>query len=321
MSKTLRIIFMGSPDWALPALEALHQSSHRLLAVITQPDKAAGRGQKKTPCAVAERARELNLNLLQPNKIKDPDFLQSLQDFKADLIVVVAYGRILSKEILDLPTHGCWNLHFSLLPRYRGAAPVQWAIAKGETKTGVSLIKLVEELDAGPVLKQVAEQIHEDDSTKSLGMRLTQIGASLLKKALKELIDGNLMKTEQDHNDASLAPILKKEDGRIDWNISAKEINARMRAFNPWPGTYAIVDAPGSHVDKERLKIYIAQVIDLEANVSAGTIISKKAGEGLVVKCGKGAVKLLEVQLAGKKRMSAEDFTRGVALPEKARLL
>lgn len=320
MKESLRIVFMGSPSAALPTLEALLRSSHEVVAVVTQPDKAAGRGQKMHACPVASLARKKSLNLLQPMKLKDPPFAEALRALQPDLAIVVAYGKILPRAVLEAPQHGCWNLHFSLLPKYRGAAPVQWALIRGEDTTGVSVMRLVERLDAGPILAQRAEPILIEDSSATLEARLAHIGSQLVIETLDTLIAGTLKEEAQEEAQASLAPLLRKEEGHIDWNQTAEEIINRIRGLNPWPVAYSDLPPPGARVDKVRLKLYSAQALDETPKAKAGTILTANASEGLTIACRKGVVKITELQAPGKRRMTSEDFLRGHQVNEGTQL-
>ncbi len=303
----MNIVFMGSPELALPCLEVLYRSEHKIVGVVTQPDRPAGRGRKLTPCAVAAQAREWDLPLYQPLSLKDPPFAATLQALEVDLAVIVAYGRILSREVLETPRHGCWNLHFSKLPQYRGAAPMQWALINGETETGVSIIRLVKELDAGPILKQQAVAIEADDTVASLGPRLAQLGPELLLQCLTDLDKGTLTETVQDEAQASLAPSLKKEEAELDWTQSGTQLVNRIRGLNPWPVAF-------SYIDKHRLKIYSARAVAGDTTAQPGTVLQANDADGLVIACGDGALAIDEMQLEGKKRMSSQDFLHGTQI-------
>lgn len=333
MSKALRILFMGSPEAALPSLNALVQSEHELIGVVARPDRPAGRGQNLQACAVAARARELELPLFQPDSLITPPFIETMHTLAPDLAIVVAYGKILAKDILKSPRHGCWNVHFSLLPKYRGAAPVQWALINGEDTSGVSIIQLVEELDAGPVLKQAEQKIRSEDTTDSLQASLAIRGSDLLLSTLRDLLAKQLQAVPQNETQVSLAPSLKKSDGHIDWTLSAQEICNRIRGLNPWPGAFTYLPrqveaAPtsrgkpsqGPSVDKVSLKIYSAQAFEGTVSEDSGTIEQADPREGFVVACGSGRLRIEEVQFPGKKRMTAADFLRGHPLQTELRL-
>ncbi len=317
----MRLIFMGSPEAALPTLQALLDSSHQIVAVVTQPDRPAGRGQHQQPCPVAALAGKEGLPLHQPERAKDANFVKTFQGFKADLAIIVAYGQILPRAILEAPKQGCWNVHFSLLPKYRGAAPVASALLNGEAQTGVSLMQLVEKLDAGPVFKQITETIRQNDTTGSLEKRLADQGAKLCLTALAELETHSLIAVEQDDSQATYAPLLQKSDGAIDWSQPATNIARRVRALRPWPGTYTFLPGSGGRVDKVLLKIYSAEAVETEGNDAPGTVIAADSERGIKIACGTGTLRIQELQLAGKKRCSTADFLRGHSLTTGTQLL
>ena len=291
----------------MPSLAALVESRHEILAVITQPDKPAGRGRHIKACPAAAAARSHGLTLYQPRSVKKPDVIEHIRKLAPELIVVVAYGKILPKELLDLPPRGCINLHASLLPKYRGAAPINWAIVNGESETGVSTQLIGEEVDAGDVLLSSATSIGKKETATALHDRLAKMGADLLLQTLEGIENGTIKPTPQDHKAATFAPLIKKTDGHIDWTLSATDIFNRVRGLNPWPGTFTTLD--GKH-----LNIHKAAPDDADHKTSPGTIV--KSEEQLMVACGRGSLYLLEVQLEGKRRMSAVDFLRGHKVSE-----
>jgi methionyl-tRNA formyltransferase len=296
-----RAIFMGTPEFALPSLRALHGLTE-VVAVVAQPDRPSGRGQRTLPPPVARLAEAEGLRLLQPSRLRGPDVLGVLTELRPEVIVVAAYGKILPKSVLDLPAHGCVNVHASLLPRYRGAAPVQWAIARGEKVTGISLMRMEEGLDTGPVYAQESLAIEGEDTGGSLTVKLADLGGSMLARFLPAIFDGTLHATAQDPDQATLAPKLTRADAVLDFRLAATELEARVRAFQPWPGAAAIV--PGG----ERLKVLRATV--LEGTGSAGMVLD--AGSvGLVVACGEGALRLDIVQPEGRRAMTAGEFLAG----------
>ncbi|MBI4196725.1 MAG: methionyl-tRNA formyltransferase [Deltaproteobacteria bacterium] len=299
----MKILFMGSPAIAVPTLKTLYESADEITGVVSQPDRPAGRGQIVHPCAVAQFAREKNLTLLQPEKIKTATFYDELKQLAPDLIVVCAYGRILPKSILDLPPKGCINLHFSLLPEYRGAAPVQWALINGEEETGVTTLFMTEELDAGPILFQEEVPIQPEETTETLGQRLSTIGANLLIRTIEKLKRGECIPIPQDEEEATYAPLLKKEDGKIDFSKKAKTLWHRIRGMTPWPGAYMTLNG-------QRLKIWKASYEEAKTSEPPGTLLSADE-RGIKIICGKGTLVLEEVQLEGKKRMTAVDFLKG----------
>lgn len=307
-----KILFMGSPEWALPSLKALLESGHPVVGVVTQPDRPAGRGQEVTPCAVAAYARASGLPLLQPEKIDDP-FLGEVKKINADLAIVVAYGRILPRSFLQLFPNRCWNVHFSLLPKYRGAAPVQWALLNDEPETGVTTMLIQERLDAGPILMQKKIVISEEDTASTLGTRLANAGGHLLRETLEALENDELAPQPQNEREATLAPSFQKEDGRLDWSRKAKMLWCQVRAMNPWPGAWTLLDG-------KRLKIHHAEALSRKTTEPPGTVISTGAKgnlpKGIEIACGHDVLLVDELQLEGKKKMDASDFLQGYPLAE-----
>ncbi len=298
----MRVVFIGTGEIGVPALEALQKSSEHLLAgVVTQPDKPAGRDQKTTAPAIKEvlAGNEL-LPILQPKRIKDPHSIDEIRALQPDVIVVMAYGQILPRAVLEIPRIACLNLHASLLPRWRGAAPVQAAIAAGDRKTGITLIYMNEGLDTGDMLLQRKIDILPNDTGWTLHDRLAQVAPDCLLEALQLLATGNAPRTPQDNERATYASKLKREDGEIDWNKPAEVIERKIRAFNPWPGAFM-------KIDNRHLKIFSAGIVDLSGK--PGEILRTR--NELIVAAGKGALSAGEVQLEGKRRMSAAEFLRG----------
>jgi len=293
------IIFMGSPAVAVTILEALLQAGHDIRAVVTQPDKPSGRGQKLSPPPVKAFAAARGLEVLQPLKVKTPEFAEALRRYEAQVLVVAAYGRILSQEILDVTPHPL-NVHFSLLPQYRGASCVASAILNDEKETGVTIMRVVEALDAGPILSQERLEIRDEDTTESLEAKLATMGGELLVRTLERL--DTLPGKPQEEAQATYAPLLKKEDGLIDWAQSARRIFNQVRAFQPWPVAH-------TRIDNQRLRIYGAKMS--EAAGPAGAICSL-SDAGIEVACGQGSLLLTEIQPEGKNRMSARDFLNGL---------
>jgi methionyl-tRNA formyltransferase len=299
----MRLIFMGTPESAVPSLRRLIKDGHEIVAVWTQPDRPAGRGKRLHPSPVKEFAVEHNLTIHQPLKIKTPEAKELFGSHPADAAIVVAYGRILPKEFLDAQQHGCINVHFSLLPKYRGAAPVNWAIVEGEKETGVTTMQIVEELDAGPLLLQRATDIGEVETAPELMTRLAEMGADLLSETLT-CIDSIEPKPQPD-KDATFAPILKREDGLIDWSADSYSIARRVRGFQPWPGAFTTFR---SHrlIIREATPEWIEQL-----RFSPGQIIEAR-GDRLLVACGDGtALRLLDLQPEDSRRMTARDFLNG----------
>ena len=306
LSRPLRLVFMGTPEFAVPALQALFESEDTVVGVVCQPDKPAGRRLDLHAPPVKDCARAHAVPIFQPQKIRTPEALEHLQGWRPDLIVVAAYGKILPKTMLDLPACGCINIHASLLPKYRGAAPMQWAIAQGETHSGVTIIQVSEELDAGDILLQQSVALKPDETGGSLHDTLATLGAQALMEAMALFKQGKLVATSQDKDAVTYAPLLKKEDGEIDWTRSAVSIERRIRAFHPWPSSY-------TWLGNKRLKILAARLSAVEASAAPGTIIDQQ-DKALTVATGQGTLTLDRVQLEGKKAMPTAAFLAGHAL-------
>ena len=306
----MKLVFCGTPEFAVPTLEALIAAGHDIALVLTQPDRPVGRRQELQAPAVKVAALQHGLEVLQPTKVKvNPELQQRLETIQPDCIVVVAYGRIIPKWMLELPRFGNINLHGSLLPRYRGAAPVQWAIANGETETGVSTMWLDEGLDTGDVLLEERISIGSDTTSPQLFPQLSLIGAALMVETLKQLELGTAVRKPQNHSMATLAPILTREDGRVDFTaLTAKEIYDRWRGFNPWPGAYA------SFHDK-RFLIHSMRITENVEGVPCGAL--DWSDGRLVVGASEGtALELMEVQLEGKQKLTGMDFIKGFQVKE-----
>lgn len=302
----MRIVFMGTPDSAVPSLQRLLSDGHDVVAVWTQPDKPAGRGDKMHAPAVKSFALAHGLKIEQPQKIRTQESKALFASYQADLAVVVAYGRILPTEYLSAPRLGCINVHFSLLPHYRGAAPVNWAIVNGEEKTGVTTMFVKEELDSGPILLQREAQIGPTETAPELMQRLAEMGAELLGETLKRLDE--LKPVSQDDSKATFAPLLTKANGIIDWTGNAYAIERRVRGFQPWPNAF-------THWNSQRLILWKATPDDnTQHSARPGEVIAAH-GDDLIVSCGeRTALRLLELQLEGKRRMVARDFLNGTHL-------
>ncbi len=299
----MRVVFMGSPDFAVPALQAL-LDRHEVALVLTQPDKPAGRGKKLVPPAVKVAAEAAGLPVAQPRSARTPEVAALLRETNAELAVVVAYGKILPREVLEAFPRGCINIHASLLPRYRGAAPIQWAVINGERETGVCIMQLDEGMDTGPVLLERRTPIGEDETAGELFERLAPMGAEALLEALDGLAAGTLEPRPQDHDAATHAPMLKKEDGRVDWSWPARRVADRVRGVNPWPGAQTtLAGVP--------LKLFRARVTG--GSGAPGQVLAVD-DRGLVVACGDGACAIAEVQAPGKRRMPAPAFAAGRAV-------
>ena len=305
----MRIIFIGTGEIGVPTLRALLNSGHEVVGVVTQPDKPVGREQrieappiKKALLSGAPGGRALPFAILQPAKIKDPKVIEQIRDLKPDVVVVMAYGQILPRDVLEIPCVTCLNLHASLLPRWRGAAPIQAAIAAGDRQTGITVMYMDEGLDTGDILLKREINVSPSDTGGSLHDRLAQIAPELLLESLRLVAAGNAPRIPQDNARATYAPKLKREHGEIDWSESAQAIERKVRAYNPWPGAFM-------KVGNQNLKIFSASVVDISG--TPGEIL--RSENELVIAAGGGAISVGEVQLEGKRRMSAADFLRGHA--------
>ncbi|MBV9086166.1 MAG: methionyl-tRNA formyltransferase [Acidobacteriaceae bacterium] len=299
------LVFCGTPRFAVPTLQALIDAGHRVRLVVTQPDRPSGRGQELSTPPTKQLAQALAIPVIQPDKIKNNvEFRSALEELSPRAIIVVGYGRIIPKWMIDLPPLGNINLHASLLPKYRGAAPVQWAIAMGETITGVTTMRIDEGLDTGDILLQQEVEIDPGDTAVTLAPRLAEVGAGLMIETLRGLEDGTVSPRKQNHEEATLAPILKKEDGLIDFNRTAPEIVNRMRGFQPWPGGYTTFRGKGLAIHRAELAATgLGPITPGELRVLA---------QELLVGCGQMTeVAVLEVQPEGKRRMPATDFVNG----------
>jgi methionyl-tRNA formyltransferase len=302
MKRPPSVIFMGTSAFAVPILHAL---SHRyaLIAVVTQPDRPKGRGRVPSPSKVKENALRLGLRVLQPESVRAPDFVQKIKRLGPDLIVVVAFGQILSASLLQIPEMGCINVHASLLPKYRGAAPINRAIEKGETKTGVTTILMDEGMDTGPILLSRMVSIDRNDTAISLEERLAAFGTEVAVKTVEGLKTGTVKPIPQDEKKATYAPSLRKEEGRIDWSRPASVLHSQIRAFTPWPGTF-------TRMGKKILKIFSAEVDNIPHDQHPGCIVAVGRGD-IRVATGQGYLILKELQLEGKRRLPVREFLRG----------
>lgn len=308
----MRIIFMGTPAFAVPSFEAIvenGEAGHEVVAVVTQPDKPVGRGLESRSSPVKQAAEKRAILTLTPIKIKEQGFVERLKDLKPDCIVVVAYGKILPEEALCIPPFGCINVHASLLPKYRGASPINHAIIDGERETGVCTMLLDKGMDTGPVFLCEATPIGEEETFASLYDRLSMLGASLLVKTLALVAEGKIKPSAQDEKNATYAPMLKKSDGLIDWTKDAAAIKNLIRGVCPWPGAF-------THWNKKPLKVHsgaAAKEIDIPPETTPGTVIKASNGR-IIVGCGKGAFEITELQPESKNRMDATDFLKGYRL-------
>jgi methionyl-tRNA formyltransferase len=299
----MRIVFMGTPEFAVPSLEALLKSGDPVVGVVTQPDRPRGRGQRLSPSPVKLIAQREQLPVLQPTKMKDSAFMASLSGWQPDVIAVAAFGRILPPAILSLPPRGCINVHGSLLPKYRGAGPIQWAIINGETETGITTMLMDEGMDTGAMLLQEKMAIGPEDTAGSLSSRLADLGGRLLVETLARLKAGTLSPRPQDHTQATLAPLLKKEDGVINWNLPARAIANRIRGLTPWPGAYTFLK-------QERWMISRAIATDETATVAPGQITATSK-DAIHVATGEGLLAIRELQPASSRRMTVAQYLAG----------
>jgi methionyl-tRNA formyltransferase len=322
----MKVVFMGTAELSCASLSALAADRQfSIAAVVTQPDRPKGRDLKPQSSRVKVLAQKLGLPVLQPARARDEKFIADLRGLTPELIVVAAYGQLLPPEILDLPRYGCLNVHTSLLPKYRGAAPIQWAIARGDTETGVTIMKMDAGLDTGPMVAQRRTPISPEDDSASLHDRLARLGAELLVQTIPDYVAGKIQPQPQPAEGVSLAPKIKKEDGRIDWQLPAQTIWNRLRAFTPWPGAFTFLrnaeHRPGISPPEEKnagpvpgapkthlLKIWKAEV--MEASGEVGAVLSADKN-GILVACGQGALRILELQREGGRRMNAAEFLAG----------
>lgn len=305
----MKIVFMGTPDFSVNALENIVKAGHDVVGVITQPDKPKGRGGKMQYTPVKEKALELGLDVYQPQRVKETEFIEKLKEMNPDAIVVIAFGQILPKAILDMPKYRCINVHASLLPKYRGAAPIQWSVIDGEKETGVTTMYMNEGLDTGDIIDKVVVPIDKKETGGSLFDKLAIEGGKLILKTLIELENGTAVRTPQDDSKSNYAGMINKQLGKIDFNKSANEIERLIRGLNPWPSAY-------TKMDGKTLKIWDADVDDSENDSAPGTIT--EVGKDFIrVATGKGSLKILELQLEGKKRMKTRDFLNGAKIPDR----
>lgn len=302
----MRIVFMGTPDFAVPSLEHLIAAGHTVCGVFTQPDKPVGRHQNRLqPPPVKVVAATHGIPVYQPVKMRDGTALELLRQLDPELIVVAAYGRILPDDILALPKYGCINVHSSLLPRYRGAAPIHWAVINGDAETGVTIMHMATELDAGDVIAQVSTPIDPEETVETVHDRLALLGGELLERTVERIAAGTASRTPQDPEKVTLAPMLSRALSPIDWNRSAREIHNQVRGLVPWPA------ASTDNLGDETVKVYAVTVTGVHTDRPAGTVLDAKA-EGIDVACGDGGVvRILELQAPGSRRMKTADYLRG----------
>lgn len=299
----MKVVFMGTPDFAVGALESIIEAGHEVTAVVTQPDKPKGRGKELQISPVKACALKHGIEVFQPAKIKTPEAVAQLSSYEADIFVVAAFGQILSKEILEMPGYGCVNIHASLLPKYRGAAPIQWAVIDGEEETGVTIMQMNEGLDTGDILMQGVVKLDPKETGESLFDKLAECGASLIVKALAEMEKGNLTPVKQDDSKSSYARMLNKELGKLDFSRDAVTLERKIRGLNSWPSAY-------TYFKGKTLKIWDADVVDKDDACEAGSVC-EVAKDSFCIQTGKGILRIKEVQLEGKKRMETAAFLLG----------
>ncbi len=304
----MRIIFFGTPQFAIPTLDALIASPHDVIAVVTQPDKRRGRRESVSPPPVKKTGIRAGVSVLQPLKLRDADFMNHVTSLKPDLGVVAAYGKFLPDHLLSIPRLGMFNVHASLLPRYRGAAPIHRAVIAGEIETGVTIIRLISEMDAGPMLCKAKVPIGSNDNSALLEQKLANLGAVTLMKTLEQLENGTAVEIEQDHTSATLAPRLSKEDGRIDWNLPAQSIHNLVRGLHPWPHAY-------SYLDNSRLTILKTNLVDrnLDTDIpnEPGKVLKSSGGVITVAAGRRSLIDIIELQPEGKRPLQIKDFLNG----------
>ena len=304
----LNIVFMGTPDFARDSLKALVEAGHNIKLVVTNPDKPKGRGMKMIPSEVKVYAEEHNLKVVQPLKVKNnPEFVQELKEISPDVICVVAYGKIIPKEILDIPKFGCINVHGSLLPKYRGAAPIQWAVLNGDKETGITTMFMDEGMDTGDIILKETVEIGEDETTGELWDRLSEIGGKLLVETIDQ-VEKNTFTREKQSEDFTVAPMLKKEIAKIDWdNKKSLELKNLIRGLNPFMGAY-------TYLKDKKIKIWKVEKLNLKCDAKPGEVVKSDAKEGLVIATIDGAISVLEIQGENSKKMSISDYLRGNAI-------
>lgn len=312
----MRTVFMGTPDFSVGTLEAIAAAGHEIVGVVTQPDKQKGRGKQVQPTPVKEAALRLGLPVFQPVKVRDPEFVEKLKELNPEVIVVVAFGQLIPQTILDLPKYGCINVHASLLPAYRGAAPIQWAVINGETQSGVTIMRMDAGLDTGDMLTKTVVPLSAEETAGSLFEKLSEAGAQLLVETLKGLENGTVIPEKQpEESTTEYARMIKKEDGNIDWTQNAEKIERLIRGMNPWPSAY-------TKLNGKTVKIWKARVVALIGgdlfSALPGQDPARHAGEiwaadesGIHVRTGNGILVVEELQMEGKKRMTVQDFLRG----------
>lgn len=303
----MRIVFMGTPDFAVPCLKALQINEHEICGVVAQPDRPKGRGNKLVCPPVKLAALEMGIQVYQPERIKTPEFVETLKKLRPDAIVVVAFGQILSKEILNIPPLGCINVHASLLPKLRGAAPINWSIINGDKVTGVTTMYMDVGLDTGDMILKREVSIDEDMNAQELHDKLSIIGAEVLIETLDNIKKGNIIRIKQNNDEATYAPIMKKDTGKIDWSWSSRKIKNLIRGTYPWPGAF-------SYYNGKMFKIFKADVIDEEKDNKEYGVITEVNKDSIVISCGMGFLTIKEIQFENQKRMDVGSYLRGHSL-------
>lgn len=304
----MNIVYMGTPEFAVHPLETLFNSGFNIPLVVSQEDKPKGRGKKLLPTPVKKKAQELNLEIYQPKKINCEECIQRINEINPDFIVVAAYGQILKSEILSIPRYGCINIHASLLPRYRGAAPINWAIINGEDETGITIMKMEEGLDSGDILLKKSIPITEADDSITIHDKLSKLGGELIVEGLMGIVDESIVAVKQDHSKSTYAPMLDKKLGKINWNKSGKDIRNLVRGLKPWPFAYTFYN-------DLNIKIHEVSIIDKYKDGENGEIV-KVSNEGVFVNCSDSTIVIEELQFPGKKKLKVEEYIRGNTIEE-----
>lgn len=306
------IVFMGTPEFAVPSLEALHEKGHNISLVITQKDRPRGRGKKVQPTPIKAKALELGLEVYQPNSVNSDESIEKLKKLSPDCIIVVAFGQILKRDILNLPKYKCLNIHASLLPKYRGAAPINWAIINGETKTGVTIMEMEEGLDTGDMIKWEEISIKKDDDSQSIHDKLSILGSQLILKTLEDLENGREHKVVQNDELATYAAKITKDTGKIDWNSSSRRIKSLVQGLKPWPSAYIIYKG-------ENVKIHKVKIIEKFSEEDNGVVV-KVSDDGIYVNCQDGCIVIEELQFPGKRKIKVSEYLRGNQFSSKIKL-
>lgn len=294
---------MGSPEFAIPTLEALYKQGHNILLVVTQKDRPRGRGKKLLPTPVKKKALELNLDIYQPESVNSKESIKKISGLNPDCIVVIAYGQILKRDILDIPKYGCLNIHASLLPKYRGAAPINWAIIEGEKETGITIMEMDEGLDTGDILKYKAIPIKDADDSQSIHDKLSVLGSQLIVETLEDIKNNKIEKIPQDENLATYAPMLSKKTGKIDWNNKGEKIINTIRGLKPWPSAYIIYKG-------QNVKVHEAKSVEKFIEGENGVVV-KVSQEGIFVNCSDSCIVIEVLQFPGKKKLHVSEYLKG----------